>query len=817
MFIHDLRLALRQLYRNPGFALAVTLTLALGIGVNTAVFTLVNGFLLRPLPYPEPDRLAVLILHQEGVSPQSGQFVQNDDNSQDGETWEMVRDNVPSVRAAIFGGTSGVNLQSGSDSGNGVRYVQNMRVSAHYFDVLGIPPFLGRGFSEEEDRPNGPKAVIVTYALWQSVFQGDRQIMGKEITLKGEPYTVVGVLPQRAQPTGTADVFTPLQPHQSGECGGDNCEIILRLAPGATWQQVSAQLAQLHRPSFDKVATSKDREWFYASPLDRNLDNGMREPVIGLMLAVSFILLIACANLAGLTLVRVSRRVPEIATRLSLGATRWAVLRQLWAESVVLAFIGAALGLALARGILSALPGFLPDEMLPLGGLPIDVRVLAFTFAASLFTSLLFGGLPALQTRRVDLRSSMAVGSRGVARGSSHLRQSLISGQVALTVVLVAGAGLLVRSLIYLETLPPGFDATNVMTAKLSLDDARYRDAAAFHNLLDRSLAAMHQIPGVEHAAVGLSVPYERGLNDGVKAVDGKVAGKEWGASTAYITPEYFRALRIPLLAGRDISESDTPTSLPVAVVNVDFAREFFNDPSPVGLHIENSKRVYTIVGVCANVTKRPGMSGDAPLATESVFYLPATQVDQGLVNVAHLWFQPSWIVRTAGPLQGLTTAMQRALTQVDSTLPFSGFHSMDDLLAKNLAYQRVEVVLLAVLAGLALLLSAIGVYGLVSNLIVQRTREIGIRMALGSSIRQAMVDVGSAGVVAAGFGLLAGLALSFLVLRVLRSQLYGVKDYDPLTLTIVPVMIAVIAVAASFLPTLRLTRIDPAETLRME
>jgi len=817
MFIHDLRLALRQLYRNPGFALAVTLTLALGIGVNAAVFTLVNGFLLRPLPYPEPDRLAVLILHQEGVSPKSGQFVQNDDNSQDGETWEMVRDNVPSVRAAIFGGTSGVNLQSGSDSGNGVRYVQNMRVSAHYFDVLGIPPFLGRGFSEEEDRPNGPKAVIVTHALWQSVFQGDRQITGKEITLKGEPYTVVGVLPQRAQPTGTADVFTPLQPHQSGECGGDNCEIILRLAPGATWQQVSAQLAQLHRPSFDKVATSKDREWFYASPLARNLDNGMREPVIGLMLAVSFILLIACANLAGLTLVRVSRRVPEIATRLSLGATRWAVLRQLWAESVVLAFIGAALGLALARGILSALPGFLPDEMLPLGGLPIDVRVLAFTFAASLFTSLLFGGLPALQTRRVDLRSSMAVGSRGVARGSSRLRQSLISGQVALTVVLVAGAGLLVRSLIYLETLPPGFDATNVMTAKLSLDDARYRDAAAFHNLLDRSLAAMHQIPGVENAAVGLSVPYERGLNDGVKAVDGKVAGKEWGASTAYITPEYFRALRIPLLAGRDISESDTPTSLPVAVVNVDFAREFFNDPNPVGLHIQNSKRVYTIVGVCANVTKRPGMGGDAPMATEAVFYLPATQVDKGLVNVAHLWFQPSWIVRTAGPLQGLTTAMQRALTQVDSTLPFSGFHSMDDLLAKNLAYQRVEVVLLAVLAGLALLLSAIGVYGLVSNLIVQRTREIGIRMALGSSIRQAMVDVGSAGVVAAGFGLLVGLALSFLTLRVLRSQLYGVKDYDPLTLTIVPVMIAVIAVAASFLPTLRLTRIDPAETLRME
>jgi predicted permease len=822
MVINDLRLALRQLHKNPGFALAIILTLALGVGVNTAVFSLVNGFLLRPLPYPQPDRLAVLILHQEGISTKTGQFVQKDNNSQDGETWEMVRDNVPSVQAAIFGGTSGVNLQAGSDSGNGdrpgeVRYVQDMRVSAHYFDVLGIQPFLGRGFTAEEDRPNGPNAVIVSYALWQSVFHADRQVLGKEISLKGEPYTLVGILPPHAQPTGTADVFTPLQPHQSGECGGDNCEIIVRLAPGASWQQVSAQLAHLHKPWFDEISKSKGHAWFYASPLARNLDNGMRKSVIVLMLAVSFILLIACANLAGLTLVRIARRTPEIATRLALGATRWVVLRQLWAENLVLALIGAAVGLALARGILSSLPGFLPDYMVPLGGLAIDIRVLAFTLAASVFTSLLFGALPALQTRRVDLRSSMAAGSRGVARGSSLLRQSLIGGQVALTVVLVAGAGLLVRSLIYLETLPPGFDATNVMTAKLSLDDARYRNAPAFDSLLDRTVAAMHQIPGVEDAAVGLSVPYERGLNDGVKAIDGKLAGKDWGSSLAYVTPEYFRAFRIPILAGRDFSESDTPTSLPVAVVNADFAHEFFNDPNPIGRHIETSKRVYTIVGVAANVAKRPGMNGDAPIATESVFYLPATQADQGLVNMAHVWFQPSWIVRTRGPVQGLTSAMQRALAEVDPNLPFSGFHSMNDILAENLAYQRVEVVLLGVLAGLALLLSAVGVYGLVSNLVVQRTREIGIRMALGSSISKAMVDVGSAGVVAAGFGLIAGVALSFVALRVLRSELYGVRDYDPLTLTIVPIILAVIAAAASFLPTLRITRIDPSTTLRTE
>jgi len=818
MLINDLRFALRRLHKNPGFVLAVTITLALGVAVNTAVFSLVNGFLLRPLPYPDPDRLAVLILHQEGVSPRSGRFEREDDTSQDGQTWEMIRDGAPAVQAASFGGTSGVNLQTRSAPGIDVRYVQDMRVSAHYFDVLGIQPLLGRGFTEEEDRPNGPKAVILSYALWRSVFRADPQVLGKEVRLKGEPYSVVGVLPRQARPTGIADLWTPLQPHRSGECGGNNCEIIMRLVPGASWQQVSAQLAHMRKPSFDEIASKYEgRAWFYASPLARNLDNGMRKPVLGLMSAVGLILLIACANLAGLTLVQIVRRTPEIATRLALGATPWVVLRQLWLENFVLAFVGAAIGLALALGILAALPGFLPDYMLPLGGWAIDFRVLAFTFGAALCTSLLFGALPALQARGVNLRSSIAAGSQAVVRGSGRLRQLLIAGEVALTVILVAGAGLVIRSLVYLKTLPPGFDATNVTTAKLSLDDARYRDAAAFRSLIDRSVHAMHRIPGVEDVAVGLSVPYERGLNDGVKAVDGKLAGKEGSASTAYASSEYFQALRIPILSGRAVAKKDTPTSQPIAVVNVDFAREFFEEPNPIGRHIQNSNRVYTIVGVVANVAKRPGVSGDAPIATEPVFYLPATQIDQGVVNIAHVWFQPSWIVRTGRPVRGLTSTMQKVLSEVDPNLPFSGFHSMQDILAENLSYQRVEVALLAALAGMALLLSGVGIYGLVSNVVVQRTREIGIRMALGSSVRHVMWDVGSTGVMAATIGVVSGVALSFVVLRILRSELYGVQDYDPLTLTVVPIILAVIAAVASFLPTLRIARIDPSQTLRME
>jgi ABC-type antimicrobial peptide transport system permease subunit len=299
--------------------------------------------------------------------------------------------------------------------------------------------------------------------------------------------------------------------------------------------------------------------------------------------------------------------------------------------------------------------------------------------------------------------------------------------------------------------------------------------------------------------------------------LDGKLAGKQWSASTTYVSSEYFQALRIPILAGRAVAGNDTPSSQPIAVVNADFAREFFAEPNPVGRHIENSSRVYTIVGVVANVAKRPGMGGSAPIGTEPVFYIPATQIDQGVVNIAHVWFQPSWIVRTVGKVQGIEAAMQKTLSQVDPNLPFSGFHSMQDILAESLSYQRVEVALLAVLAGLAVLLSAVGIYGLVSNLVAQRTREIGIRMALGSSSRQAIVDVASAGVAAATLGILSGVVLSFGVLRILRSELYGVRTFDPLTLTIVPMILGGIAVMASFLPTMRITRIEPSQTLRME
>ncbi|HKO11249.1 MAG TPA: FtsX-like permease family protein, partial [Acidobacteriaceae bacterium] len=545
--------------------------------------------------------------------------------------------------------------------------------------------------------------------------------------------------------------------------------------------------------------------------------SAMKEQTQALMAAVGFILLIACANLAGLMLARVHRRTPEMATRMALGATRGRILRQLWVENLVLAVIGGGAGLGVALLLFPVLKKMLPDEMIPIGGFALDGRVLAFTAGAALVTSLLFGALPALETRRVDLRRSIAAGARTVSGGSGRLRQGLIAAEVALTMVLLAGAGLLVRTIVHLETLPAGFDATNVMTAKASLDDARYHDAAAFDRLLRESVTAMERIPGVEHAAVALSVPYERGLNDGLTIRDGKRAGFKWGSSEAWVTPGFFEAFRIPILSGRGLRDSDTARTQRVAVVNEAFGRKFYSDANPLGGHFESEGITYAIVGVVPDVVKKLGMTQGAPLATEPMFYIPAAQTDQRMVNLANEWMQPSWIVRTSGPVSGLREQMQRALAAVDPGLPFSGFYSMGDVLHGQLLMQRIEVMLLGTLAGLALLLSAVGIYALVSNLVVQRTREIGIRIALGSTLGEAMGVVASSGVLAACGGVGVGLVCSVFVLRVMKSAIYGVSTYDPVTLATVPLALVGIAAVASLMPALRIARIDPAETLRSE
>ena len=817
---NDLRYAFRQLRKSPGFAVTAVLTLALAIGANTAIFSVVNALMLRPLPYPEPSRLGALIMHWN--SPKGTE----DDDSANGQTYLHVRDQVPAVTAAAEGEEGGVNLQAGSS----VQYVQQLRVSSKYFDVLGIPPQMGRGFTREEDRPNGPAVVVLSNHLWRTTFHSDPHIVGRAIRLKGAPFTVVGVLPRGAQSplnegvTQAVDLWTPLQPTTTGEGQGTNYGVLLRLKPGSTWAQADAQLERLALTLFEKsLARNHDASVHLVGvPLQRSEALPLRPAVFGLMVAVGFILLIACANLAGLALVRAGRRSGEMATRMALGAGRFALVSQLWTENMVLALLGGAAGLGVAKGGLVLLQRLIPVGLLPTNNFGLDGRVLLFTLAVSLATSVLFGMLPALELRRIDLRSAMAVGASRPSSGSSNrrMRALLIAGEIALTVVLVSASGLLVHSLIYLETLPPGFDANNVMTGKVSLDDARYHDPAAFQHLLTASLDAMRRIPGVKNAAVGLSLPYERALNFGVRIADGKNAGRDFEADEFYVTPGYFDVLRMHILAGREFTDSDTAQSQPVAIVNEAFAGKYLEQRNPVGRHLQSGahpRHAMGIVGVVADIIQTPGLDRAAPLTSEPTVYLPATQINSDFLSLAHVWFQPSWIVRTRGPIAGITEAMQKALAQADPTLPFSGFYSMMDLERHALGMQRVEVMLLGVLAGLALLLSAIGVYGLIANLVVQRKREIGIRLALGSSIRAAMVEVGRLGVQATILGLAAGLAASFLALRAMKGFIYGIGMYDPATLIGTILVLAVVAVAATFLPARRIARIDPTTILREE
>jgi predicted permease len=805
----DVRYGWRQLLRNPGFTAAVIVTLALSIGANTAIFSIVNALMLKSLPYPDPERIGTVFMRIEGSQPFDGL------NDIDGEQWELLRDNVPSVLGAVSSSiSSGVNLQAGQS----VQYVHAGRVSAHYFEVLGIRPAMGRSFSENEDRPHGPHAVILSFGLWQTTFHANPHLVGQAIDLKGEPYTVVGILPADARTPLNADVYTAMQPSRQGEGSGANYGVILRLREGANWQQADAEINRAWSDRalrYAKEFHPGARISFYTVPLQKGQTADLRPKALTLMLAAGFILLIACANLAGLTVVRMARRASEIATRMALGASRWHVQRQLWIENLLLAFIGGAVGVGVGFLALRGLLSLLPADYLPVAGVPLDERVLVFTLAASILTSVLFGMLPALTLKRIDLRSFMA--SRTIAGVERlRLRQALIAGEVALTVVLLAASGLLVRTLIHLQTLPPGFNPQGVMTAKASLDDARYRDSAAFDRLLAESISAMDRIPGVQSAAVGLSLPYERALNDGMTLGSGPQRGHQAMSGLIYVTPSYFATLQIPLIAGRTFTSSDRRGTQLVAIVNRSFVRKFFGELNPVGQTLDKEGTI--IIGVVEDVTLPPHAEQvNDPLGSEPVTYIPAAQAEPRFLAVIHIWFQPSWIVRTTGPIQSLTGRMQRAMASVDPGLPFSGFYRMTDHQAQALATQRIEVALLGAMGGLALLLSAVGIFALVANIVAQRTREIGIRIALGSTLRQAVAHVAGPGVRSSAVGLLFGLLLCLGTLRVMRSALFGVGVYDIPNILGVVLVLVLVTMLATIMPTLRIANTDPAATLREE
>ncbi len=809
--LQDLRFALRMLAKNPGFTAVAVITLALCIGVNTAVFSVIDEVLLRPLPYPEPDRLATVVRFYKARG------TEGIDVSQDGRTWQVVRENATYLDCAAVGGTKSVNLVAQDKAG----YVLQQRVSAGFFRVLGVKPILGREFTGEEDRVGGPPVTILSYGLWKRLFNVDRSVMGRGVTLRGEPYTIVGAMPQGFETSAPADLWTPLRPSTTGEGGGVNYQIVARLRPGVTWVQADSQIASVGKPAFEKLHLRPGVSVRLSIvSLQRGLTNYLREPLFILWAAVGVVLLIGCVNIAGLLLGRGAARRHEFATRMALGAGRAAVVRQLLTESLLLGLFGGAAGTALGYFVLQALRRLL-HETLNIGqSFSLDMHVLVATAGVSLLTSVLFGLMPALEASRLDVRSALVEsGARGIA-GSRQgwSRRWLVITEVALGVVLLAGAGLLIRTFMYLYSLRPGFDPTNVITATLSLQDARYATAAQVNRLFDESLARIRELPGVESAAVGLTLPYERALNVPFKRLDGPTPSGDYELTNMYyVTPDYFQALRIPLLRGRAFSKADGPNSAPVVIVNEAFAKRYLSHQEPVGSHLGMGGAPLEIVGVVGDVQEKAGWGNFGPLGRVPAAFIPAAQTSDKSLQLVHTWFSPSWIVRAKGSPEALIPAIKRAVESIDPQLPFASFRTMEDVRSSSLAQQRSQATLLGIFAGLALLLAAVGVYGLLAYAVTQRTHEIGIRMALGAGRRDVLSLVLGQGLRLALIGTGIGLAASLVLTRFVRSMLFGVRPNDPVTLAGVALTLTGVALLASYVPARRATKVDPMVALRYE
>ncbi|MEJ2079940.1 MAG: ABC transporter permease, partial [Acidobacteriota bacterium] len=791
-FLRNILYTLRTLKRSPGFTIAAVLTLALCIGANTAIFSVIDAALFRPLPFPEPEKLVQVVRHYRlrGIDEL--------DAGQDGLTWEIIHRNATSFDCAASGfGFTGVNLVAQGKA----EYVEQHRVSASYFHVIGVLPALGREFSREEDTAGGPQATVLSHALWKRMFDGDPRLLGKTILLRGEPYVVVGIMPAGYRPLVTADLWTPLRPSRNGEGGGTNYGLIARIHDGSSAAQANAELRMLGRQILDERQRRDGALLGYEfEPLQRAMAQDIRKPLLVLWSAVGLVLLIGCLNVAGLLLIRATGRTREIATRVALGG-RAAVVRQMLTESMVLAFLGGLTGVLLGWAGIAGLSTFALRDFGIWEELRLDWRVLLVTLAVSALTSLLFGLLPAMKAARADVRSGLTEGgAHGIAGGTSRWpRRALVLGELALGMVLLVSAGLLIRTFLHFRQLTPGFDPDHVVAASLSLQDARYSTKASITQLFDETLDRIHNIPGIESAAVGLSLPYERWLN--MSFLREEEIGTDAHPTITglnYVTTGYFHTLRIPVLTGRVFDARDNAKSEPVAVVNRSFMRQYLRDEEVgTSILVSGEKLPRRIVGVVSDLQQHPGWGSTKPLLSQPAVYLPIEQFPEDWFPMIHTWFAPKWVVRAQVPRQRLVMAIQQAVEQIDPALPFAWFKTLDDLRDGTLAPQRLNAALLGALAGLALLLAAVGVYGLIANSMVQRRREMGIRVALGASYSNIVSSVAMPGVGLAAAGVALGGALAAVAVRFLQTLVYDLPLLDPLTFVGVGTVLLVVACGA--------------------
>jgi predicted permease len=803
----DVRYAWRMAAKQKGLTATVVAILAITIGANSAVYTLVDRLVVRPLPYPEPQRLGAIVRHFERGGRSGESF------SVTGSVWETMRDGVPDLDIAVVGGPSGVNLAAGED----IAYVQQQRVSSGYFRVLGMPPAIGREFTADEDRSGGPSAVILSHSLWTRTFHADPTIVGHAITLRGEPSIVVGVLPDGFQPTIPVDIWTPLRPSTQGEGAGSNYELVARVRPAAAWTAVAHRVEaigdvlireRVHPPADVHLSLR-------LVPWQRVATNTIRQPLLVLWAAVLVVLLIGCVNIAGLLLSRSSARAREIATRIAIGGGRGAIARQLLVESLLLAAGGSVAGIGLGYVLSRSLAAqFATVIALPTNP---DLRVFFITTGASLATSVAFGLFPALHATRADVRRVLgdAGGGTIAGRGNRWPTQLMVVSQIALGIVLVMAAGLLIRTFSHLTRQPSNVDPSNVVAATMSLQDARYRTPDAVNALFDRSLNRIRQLPGVADAAIALSLPYERALNNGWR-FDGEPMVQQQTITLTYVTPDYFRTLKTPVRAGRVFDDGDRQSSRKVVVVNDAFVRHFGQGRGVVGrlIHLGGAAQpAVEIVGVVGAIQQSNNvLQGGGPVAAIPGAFVPATQFGDAFL-LAHNWFQPSWIVRTRGPVP-IVAALRQTLREIDPQLTFNKFRTIDDVQSEIMTTPRTLTWLLAMLAGIAIVLCVVGVYGLVASTVAERRRELGVRIALGATPYDTLKAAALGGIGLAIVGTAAGALLSVPAMSVMRQIVFGVSVNDPLTLAAAAAIVVLAAAAAAMVPAWRTLRMNVTAVL---
>ena len=808
----NLRFAFRNAVHNPLFTVTFVVTLGLCVGAGTAVFSVVDAVLWRGLPYPDPDRLALVVTYTEPNGPNTALY------NVEGAVWELVRDEATFLERAVFSDwPTGVNLSADGAAA----YVQQQRVSAGFFGTLGVTPFIGREFAESEDVPGGPPVVVLSHRLWQSTFGGDPGILGGTIRLKGEPHTVVGIMPEGFRSTYPTDLWTPLRPSRSGEGSGTNYTLVVRIPPEMSWAEADTRIRaiELGRPAAEDAPVRR----LALVPMNEAMTSDMRQPLLILFGAILLMLLVGGANLAGLQLARALARRPEIATRQALGGGTGAIMRQMLVENMVLGLLGGLAGIAVGYLSMGGLEALVHAHFDTWQTVRMDGRAIAVAFGLTLAVTLLFGLAPALQTRGFDLRRILVGGAgRGVVGGGSHrLRKVLLIGEVALVTALLFSAGLLVRSYFYLDRLDPGFDPNGVLTVQLSLDDSRYADGQDIMRLTEGILTGIQEIPGVTSASMSLGLPYERLLNmpfriEGVEVPEGEYLI----SNLIYVSPDFFRTLDIPLRTGRLIDESDRMGSPPVVVVNQAFAREHLGELPPTGarLHFGGSATGLEVIGIVGNVQQsNAGWGPSEPLWNSPVAYMPVAQTQAGFLQIVHTWFQPSWLLKADRMSAGLGVAVTQAIQLVDPELPVARITPLRDVMATTLARPRFEAIFLVIVSGFALLLAAVGLYGLMANAVIERTREMGVRMALGATPWQAVGNIGAAGMRLALVGLVAGGGLSAIVAPWISHLVWGVAPHDPITLGFVVVCLGIVALTASFVPAARIASLQPARILREE